>query len=49
MELLRKKLKIREICLRNFKIANMILKKYAAKGYTLYQIGQIIYREDEEE
>lgn len=27
----------------------MLLKKYAKKGFTLYQIGELIYREDEEE
>lgn len=36
VELLRSKLKVREICLRNFKVANMLLKKYAKKGFTLY-------------
>jgi len=36
LELLKTKLKVRDICLRNFKIANICLKKYAKKGYTLF-------------
>lgn len=39
VKLLRDKVKIREICLRNFAVANMILKKYAKAGKTLFEIG----------
>jgi len=35
-KLLREKLGFREICLRNFKIAQIFLKKMAAEGFTLY-------------
>eukprot|EP01016_Furgasonia_blochmanni_P038025 TRINITY_DN4550_c0_g1_i10.p1 TRINITY_DN4550_c0_g1~~TRINITY_DN4550_c0_g1_i10.p1 ORF type:complete len:749 (+),score=202.58 TRINITY_DN4550_c0_g1_i10:68-2248(+) len=45
-ELLEKYLSIREVCLRNFRIANIILKKGANKGLTLYDIGRILYKED---
>ena len=32
-------LKFRDICLRNFRIAETLLKKCAKEGLTLYQIG----------
>ena len=44
---LREKLGFREICLRNFRIAEMFLKKMAKAGFTLYEIGKSMYREDD--
>ena len=44
---LREKLGFREICLRNFRIAEMFLKKMAKAGFTLFQIGQSVYRDDD--
>ena len=38
-ELLRKKLGFREICLRNFRIAQTFLKKAALEGFNLHEIG----------
>jgi len=39
-------LKFREVCLRNFRMAETILKNGAQKGLTLYEIGTIIYKDD---
>ena len=39
----------RDKCLRNFVIANMLLKKGAAAGLTLHQIASIIYKEEEDD
>ena len=36
-------------CLRNFIISNMILKKGAKAGLTLYEIANVIYKEDPDE
>lgn len=36
---LQKHLKFREICLRNFRLAGILLKKCASAGFSLYQIG----------
>ena len=36
--------KIRPKCLRNFRIANALLKKADSSGLNLYEIGRIIYR-----
>lgn len=41
---LREKLGFREICLRNFRIAQIFLKKMAKAGFTLYEIGSFAYR-----
>ena len=41
---LREKLGFREICLRNFRIAQIFLKKMAKAGFTLYGIGSFLYR-----
>ena len=41
LKYLKSKLKFREICLRNFRIAETVLKKCAQNGLTLYQIGII--------
>ena len=46
--LLREKLGFREICLRNFKIAQIFLKKMAAEGFSLYEIGSKVYRMDDD-
>jgi hypothetical protein len=43
---LSEKLGFREICLRNFRIAQITLKKCARQGLTAYQIGSIVYRDD---
>jgi len=37
-------IKIKDKCLKNMRIANIVLKLGAAKGLTLNQIGCIIYR-----
>jgi len=37
----------RSNCLRNFIIANMLLKKGAKAGLSLFQIASIIYKEEE--
>lgn len=34
----------RQICLRNFRIAEIFLKKAANMGFTLYEIGKMLYR-----
>jgi len=40
---------IRKLCLLNFTISNIILKKGASSGLTLYEIGTIIYKNSYEE
>lgn len=47
-EKLREKLGFREICLRNFRIAQTFLKKAAMRGFNLHQIGSMIYRPDDD-
>jgi hypothetical protein len=42
-------IKIRDICLKNFRIANIVLKKCAKNGLTLYDIGRILFRPGYEE
>ena len=49
VELIRSKLKFREICLRNFRIASILLKEGAASGLNLFQIAQLAFREDPDE
>lgn len=39
VKFLQKHLKFREICLRNFRLAEILLKRCANNGFTLYQIG----------
>lgn len=46
-EELRKKLGFREICLRNFRIAQTFLKRMAVEGFTLKEIGEMMYRKEE--
>ena len=43
---LRERLEFRPICLRNFRIAQILLKKAAAMGFNLYDISQILYRSE---
>jgi hypothetical protein len=43
---LKEKLGFRDICLRNFRISETLLKKCAKAGLTLKQIGSIIYRKE---
>jgi hypothetical protein len=38
-----KKLEFRKICLRNFRLSEILLKKCAQEGLTLYQIGYLIF------
>jgi len=40
---------LRDICLRNFIIANKVLLKGANMGLTLYEIGCILYRDGDDE
>lgn len=44
VKFLQKHLKFRDICLRNFRIAEILLKKCAREGFTLYQIGSFLSR-----
>jgi len=44
--LLKSKLYMRPICLRNLKISTILLKRCAAQGLTLAQIGKILCRPD---
>jgi len=41
-------LKFREKCLRCFKIVNILLKEAAKNGLTLYDIGNILYKLDDD-
>ena len=47
--LLEKNFKMRPECLRNFKIASLLLKNGAKRGLTLAQISEILCRSDEDE
>ncbi len=44
--MLREKLGFREICLRNFRIAEVFLKRMASAGFTLHEIGEMVYRKE---
>jgi len=46
VEKLSKHFKFRDICLRNFRIAETVLKKGATAGLTLFEIGTLLYRDD---
>jgi len=48
LRILESAFKFRPICLRNIRISTTLLKKAAAAGLTLAQIGQILCREDED-
>ena len=41
--------KMRPVCLRNMKVSSLLLKKAAARGLTLQQIGQILCRPDDDD
>ena len=43
-EYLKERLDFRPICLRNFRIAQTLLKEAASMGFTIYEISQIMYR-----
>ena len=47
--MLSEKLGFRGICLRNFRVAETFLKKAANAGFTLYEIGKMVYRNDDDE
>lgn len=49
VQLLEKNFKVRPECLRNFKISSLLLKRAAAKGLNLAQIGQILCRPDDDD
>ena len=49
LKLLRSRLNIREKCLRNFLAVNILLKQAAFYGFTLNQIGMMVYRVQEDE
>jgi hypothetical protein len=49
IEMLESSFKIRPICLRNIKVSSLLLKRGAAHGLTLAQIGQILCRPDEDD
>jgi len=40
---IRKKLKFREICLRNFRVSEMFLKMGAKNSLTLFEIAYLFY------
>eukprot|EP00357_Protocruzia_adherens_P017112 CAMPEP_0115033952 /NCGR_PEP_ID=MMETSP0216-20121206/40287_1 /TAXON_ID=223996 /ORGANISM="Protocruzia adherens, Strain Boccale" /LENGTH=692 /DNA_ID=CAMNT_0002412595 /DNA_START=459 /DNA_END=2538 /DNA_ORIENTATION=+ len=46
VEKLKKNLYLRDRCLRNFRVAGLLLKKGAKAGLTLHQIGTLLYRPD---
>ncbi len=46
--LLRDKLGFREICLRNFRCAGIFLKRCAQGGFTLFEMGNFLYRAEDE-
>ena len=47
-EMIEKEVNIRDICLRNFIISTIILQRGALAGLTLFDIGTILYREEED-
>ena len=49
IKLLEETFKFRPQCLRNMRISSTLLKKGAEAGLTLAQIGQILYRPDEDD
>jgi len=42
-QMIQEKVNIRKLCLLNFIISNILLKKGAQNGLTLFEIGTIIY------
>lgn len=49
LEMLKSRLNIRKKCLRNFVAANILLKNAARQGFNLFEIGNMVYRVNEEE
>jgi len=49
LELLCSKLELRRKCLQNFYLAEILLKIAAKKGFTLFEIGNMIYKDDEDD
>ena len=47
-QILNSRLKFRKICLRNIRISETVLKKAAEANLTIYDIGTILFREDED-
>ena len=47
--MLERTFKFRPICLRNIKITHLLLKKGAAAGLTLADIGKILCRPDDDD
>ena len=47
--MIQKRSQLREKCLRNFIISCLVLKKAAIKNFTLYDIGTILYRSDDDQ
>ena len=48
-ELLKKRVHIRKKCIRNFVAAHILLKKAALMGFSLFQIGEMVYRTKEDQ
>ncbi|CAD8095628.1 unnamed protein product [Paramecium primaurelia] len=49
IQMIKEKVQLREICLRNVKIATMLLKIGAAADLTIHDIAEMLYREDPDE
>ncbi|CAD8117865.1 unnamed protein product [Paramecium sonneborni] len=49
IQMIKDKVELREICLRNAKIATILLKIGAAADLTIHDIAEILYREDPDE
>lgn len=49
VEMLCTKLSLRKKCLQNFYLAEILIKNSAKKGFTLYDIGNMIYKNDEDD
>ena len=47
-QILNSRLKFRKICLRNIRISETVLKKATEANLTIYDIGTILFREDED-
>ena len=49
VEMLCTKLSLRKKCLQNFYLVEILIKNAAKKGFTLYDIGNMIYKNDEDD
>ena len=49
VEVLCTKLSLRKKCLQNFYLVEILIKNAAKKGFTLYDIGNMIYKNDEDD